>query len=824
MKNIKWISIALVISLLLVNLCSVVVSAEIKEVTYSAPKFYGTQRRINDNGTIDIRFVSVTNSASGSKLGYEITASWWDVYSGTHKEKTYSADNGYAAFETNTIYTSVVASGDVIYAGDIGQKIDMQDAIGICIVSLNNVPSNIEVLFEVTTYVKNADGDIVDQSSSKNVLYENGQVSQNRVLYHNDFNDVELDVVYDAENNKTCNQAISDALGWIDEASGIQPGTTVRVTDEGKLNLTQLSTSAIRGFVILPRDTIFNATQFKIEMDVAVNTLGLVDIALGSTYDARDIASAQFRAYSDVGRTAMLGANEVHSTETNYLGMQGYKCGGQTYSDLGLSGNGWGQELHLTIEVDTVSKIISFYADEIKIFDGSYSGELDGGLCLLLCRSDITIDNLLITGDGVNSKTTVDGVPIDNYSIVYGETSMRPYAEQLAEILRIVSGYAIPVIDDNADVTNYELLVGITNRNFQDSINVGEYTISLDNNKMKFIAGDDVSSEMMMAYVNSALLESRAEGIFNIAAIVADFNNENTLRMMTFNVLNAGDDNAASRAKQLSEILLSNDLDIICLQEFDVKYRNSKYGGFFGFGGKNLNSLISERFAEVSVDGVEQQNIWNPIFYNKNKFDVEESGFVDMFIEGINCAEYDGYPGGGDGRTHFRTLVWAILKDKSTGQRYIIGNLHFSATEGDPPNGGNHAEESTFLMSKLADVHSRYSDAVMLIAGDYNSTTTYGACKNMLDSGYVNTLNIANTKGRDVNGINLGNGIDNILTSQASIKKISVYSAIALYKGDIADISDHSPIVIQFKSTYATVSENLGTQSESQIQGVDWIN
>ena len=811
----RFMVLMLTFVIVMSSICISAGAAEADEA-YTAPVFYGTQKRTNDNGTIDIRFVSVTNSLAGEALGYEITASWWDVAAKIYKTRTYSAANGHTAFESDTVYSSVIADGKTVTATDIGSKINMNDALGLSVVSLNGVPTNAEIVFDVKTYVKDEEDNIVAESKLKTVIYDNGEATQNRVIYFNDFDDAELDIVYDDENSEACNSALSDAIGWIGEPMGVATGTAVKTTYDGKLNLTQLQGQGIRGFTILPANTIFGATNFKLEMDVAVNSLGLVDLALGSTYNSRNIASAQFRAYSNEARTSTLSANDLHSADTSYLGIQGYKCGGNSGSSLGLNDKGWGQEFHLEIEVDVTNSKVTFYADGVKIFNGAYNGTLDGGLCLLLCMSDITIDNLLITGDGINTELTVGATPIEEYSIAYGDSQMQPYAEQLADIIQIVTGEYIPVVADSASVSTYELWVGATNRNSNDSASANGFKISVDGNKMKFIAEDDVASEMMMTYVLSELSQNRSEGIFDLNAIATEHSGEDTVRMMTFNVLGAWNSSDGERVKKTADMILANNLDIICLQEFDIQYRNSKYGGFLGWGGKDFNTLVSGRFAEVTVSGVDSQYIWNPIYYNKTKFEVVESGFTDMYAEGVPCYESLSYTGGGDGRSHFRTLVWAVLRDKTTSQRYLVGNLHYSAANGD------HDAESAWLISRLADVRARYTDAIVLVGGDYNSTVSGGACKNMLDAGYENTLNMTSLKGRDENGVTVGNNIDNILTVYAESYKTSIQAAVAIHENGITELSDHIPIVIQFKVN-SGITEKSGTQPENEIQGTNWI-
>lgn len=811
----KIISIILMTAMVLSTMVVSIGATSIDENNVCvAPVFYGTQKRTNDNGTIDVRFVSVTDSLEGTKLGYEIVASWWDENSKNSKQKTYSADNGHSQLETNVIYSSIYAGGESIVASDIGKKIGMEDAKGIFAVAINGVPDNIDVLFSVKTYVKDSNYEIVEMTSENVIMYSNGERNSDRIVYYETFDDVELDVDYSDGSNTDYDAEIADKLGWTPENYGAG-SPVVKTTDDGKLNL-RGTVGAERGYNIITNGYLNYAQSIRISADIAINSLGLFEFVFGSTYNARVThGAAQFRAYSDAARSAQLGA-EAQNTEASYVGLNAFNCGGLTGSDLGLEGYGWGQTVHFTVDIDLTSNRVSFYAGNDKIFENNFNSGFDGGITILMRECNVTLDNLLITVDVADIN--VGSTPISEYSIIYGDSQSQEYAEKIGSFIGVVTGENIPVVEDTVEETENEIIVGITNRNPNDSLATNGYRVIVQGSQIRLLAEDDVSAEMLCAYMITKYYETNTQDTFDLASIATEFDGSESIRMMTFNVWNAWEDDASDRAKQISDMILRNDLDIVCLQEYDIKFRNSKYGSFMGFiGGENLNNLISDRFTEVSVSGVDSKYVWNPIFYNKNKYEVVESGFSDMYAEGINCLEYD-YPSGGDGRTHFRTLVWAILKDKSTNELFLVGNTHFSATS-NSTDGGDHNAESAYVMSKLAEVRARYSDAITLVAGDYNSTVRYGACKNMIDAGYHNSLSMADYKGRNNNNIIVGNQIDNILT----VSDIDVYAAVALYEGNIAEMSDHLPIVIQFCSK-STIGKSVDTQQESQMGCVNWIS
>lgn len=361
-----------------------------EEDSYAAPVFYGTQKRTNDNGTIDVRFVSVTDSLVGAKLGYEITAYWWDATSKTYKEKVYSVAEGNPELEASTIYASVEAGESTVTATELGEKLGMTDARGIFAVAINGVPASIEVLFSVKTYVKNSAGEIAAENEAKEVIYANGQRSADKIVYFNNFNDASFNLTYSEEGKDNWNTTLTEQIGWTSEAYGCTDGMTAKA-ENGKVNFTQSHDSLTRGLTILGANSINSASAFKFSADVQIGALGLVDFALGSYYKSREIASAQIRAYSEETMQSVA----ANSTETTDVGINAFI----SKTDITASANvaDYEETFRLTIAVDLLESEMTIYADNVQVYNGKYTGALDGGLCLLLRNTDITLDNMLVT-------------------------------------------------------------------------------------------------------------------------------------------------------------------------------------------------------------------------------------------------------------------------------------------------------------------------------------------------------------------------------------------------------------------------------------------
>ena len=266
-------------------------------------------------------------------------------------------------------------------------------------------------------------------------------------------------------------------------------------------------------------------------------------------------------------------------------------------------------------------------------------------------------------------------------------------------------------------------------------------------------------------------------------------------RIMSFNVLNVFVAQpqewhcAPRRAAGAAEVILANDPDFVCLQEYDSFYRWNE---------ENIHSKIAQKYEEVHLVGYLDYNIWNPIFYDREKYTVVESGVVDFFAAGIATVEYFSNHDK-TGRSHFREFVWAILEDNNDKTRYLVGNLHFSAGT-DEVRAVTHAAESKMVVEKVKELLVKYPDAVTLIGGDYNSTCTgVGGYRCLKEAGFKDTHDIAEQKdndGSDMHGAGDrdSGGIDHVTT----LSELRVEAYYKMRPEKYLHVSDHAPLVVQF--------------------------
>ena len=406
---------------------------------------------------------------------------------------------------------------------------------------------------------------------------------------------------------------------------------------------------------------------------------------------------------------------------------------------------------------------------------------------LVLVDGDVYVKDTVI-GEHHKAKyqiesITVNGNSIDGYQISYSTESALK-ATELKLMIRGKSGYMIPTVENG---TADKSIV------FKLDESIGGSKVSVDGDKLVCAYSDMLSLETVWKKINEAFASTASGGELALDGLVGEIKVDDGLRIMSFNVLNVwGSSSPGTRDDKTAALVMSNDLDFVCLQEFDVPYRNAANG---------FISRVSSQYAEVTVDGVDAKNIWNPIFYDKTKFTQIESGYVYL-PDSVYSIDSENYPGGtSDGKAKFRSLVWAVLRDNFDGRVYVIGNLHFSVLE----SAQTQPQEAALVASTIKGVAERYEGCTTLVCGDYNSRRTQTTCGlfKMMNAGFKDTWDMAaikDDKGTDLDpGVTAKVGykeyaIDHILT----LDTLTVQSYSIITDTALLGVSDHSPTIVQF--------------------------
>lgn len=243
------------------------------------------------------------------------------------------------------------------------------------------------------------------------------------------------------------------------------------------------------------------------------------------------------------------------------------------------------------------------------------------------------------------NKITVDGVSIDQYTI-FCDSAEKDKAQNLRTKICDVNGSILGI--ETGEATGPAIILNNVD-------NDSEYGIELIDGNIRITYGTDMTWKTVMAHITASFNQVEYMGETDLSDLVKVWSSSDERKIISFNVKNVwGPGTPGTRDNATAELVLGYLPDFVGLQEFDVPYRNAD-GGFI--------SLVSKKYAEVEIEGVDKNNIWNPIFYLKDKYTVVESGFVYFPNSAAGSYESEYLYGTSDNTSKFRSLVWAVLED-----------------------------------------------------------------------------------------------------------------------------------------------------------------
>jgi len=171
------------------------------------------------------------------------------------------------------------------------------------------------------------------------------------------------------------------------------------------------------------------------------------------------------------------------------------------------------------------------------------------------------------------------------------------------------------------------------------------------------------------------------------------------VKVISFNIRCANDlegHSIAERAPRLKAILDEYDADIIGFQECQLDWE------------KIIEKDYLDKYEMYLVRRKDPESC--PIFWRKDRFDCVDKGVFWL------SDTPDVMSGGYDDLYHcYRVCMWAILKDKNTGEQLLYMNTHFGF-------GDDAQTKSANLIAKRA---KEIGDFPTVLTGDFNLTPSY---------------------------------------------------------------------------------------------------
>ena len=457
------------------------------------------------------------------------------------------------------------------------------------------------------------------------------------------------------------------------------------------------------------------------------------------------------------------------------------------------------------IAIGNISEISDLCYEGLRYFDYSIK-ENNGNIAVAAYTdgtfrtaiSEIAANTAVIDGELYVKRSAVDKSYVYRYQVkeltvnahsitdyvISCDASTSAAATLLRDKLLSMSGHIIPVETNSS--AEYAIVI-------TKDENITGYSIAMDGKKLSVTYSSDMDWSLLWQSVCKKLNAVSMDSPFDLASLSEERSGSDGHMIMSFNVLNVWNKNGTvgDRDDITASLVLGYMPDFIGLQEFDIGYRNAENG---------FISQISEKYAEVEIEGVEKNYVWNPIFYLKDKYTVVESGFV-YFPDETTSHESSNYFGGTpDDKARFRSVVWAVLRD-AEGAEFLIANLHFSPVD----ISVNHPGESSVAIRVIKEVAARYEGCITLVTGDYNSNrnTNNGGVATMVASGFTDTYDLAATRNDLRSNHEIGSApasgymagaIDHILT----LNELQVSAYLILTDTELLSISDHCPTIVQF--------------------------
>ena len=254
------------------------------------------------------------------------------------------------------------------------------------------------------------------------------------------------------------------------------------------------------------------------------------------------------------------------------------------------------------------------------------------------------------------------------------------------------------------------------------------------------------------------------------------------IRVMSSNIL--FDKTLPDRLPLIAEYYRNSDADLIGMQEVNKV-------------GTGLFDILADLYAPVALRHPEDKHCFTPILYRKDRYDLVESGSELYRMRG----------------TDTKSMAWAVLCDKSDGQKIALINSHGSlilkaynleatdAVEGEMWRVDNVCQ----MLEKKDALREKYGASLpVFITGDFNSHMDRESIQNMKkvlpDSADVATVSASTginsfhrVPGRPCDE---GTPIDFIFVTDDAIQVLTHHIPC---DQTALDISDHCPVYVDAK-------------------------
>lgn len=379
-------------------------------------------------------------------------------------------------------------------------------------------------------------------------------------------------------------------------------------------------------------------------------------------------------------------------------------------------------------------------------------------------------------------SANVAGVPIGQYRIVYPKLNKRSEkvaAQLIADVIAKTSGIVIEVVSDDEEATEYEILIGATNRHtdaeitaMSEKLGATEAVIKYDGKKFTIYGVTSTAILVAANEFNAQFAEKKTETleITPTPELLCKYD-DSILSAMSFNVWVGG--KTAERNERVLTMVRNYFPDTVGFQEVDPVWLAVLRDGLkdqYAYVGEGRNGGNSGEY--------------NPIFYKKELFNLIDSGTKWLSATPDVVSKYSE-------SSLNRIYTYALLERKSDGKKIMVVNTHFDHTS---------AEARELQAKVLVDYLKKVSDYPVVLTGDFNCASNSTAYATIIKGGVTNSYEVADKK--ENNAATFTNyGTSNKIIDFVFVSPTDV--AVTFYKVCNEKInndfpSDHHPVLIKY--------------------------
>ena len=383
----------------------------------------------------------------------------------------------------------------------------------------------------------------------------------------------------------------------------------------------------------------------------------------------------------------------------------------------------------------TVAKALEYFAENVldKVAE-------DGTLTVS------SNDNYRYDGDYPIDNISVGSVPLYNCEIVRpakAKPSELRTAKMLQSVLYEKTGYWLEIESAVRASAEGQIRIGVS---ICPDVTVADdhsYAVGVNGNHLQMAAGSVFGYEALQELLQYNVFGYKLDELhFNTSIAyngnganraTATLENDGDLRILYNNIWGGRgtgeDDN--QRADMLLELYTAYNPNLICLQEYTPSLRSYMNSLFQKMGYKEVPTVPSKGFVPHKDS---ETGTRNPIYYKESEFELMEYGYC--CLANLTFEEYPELLGRYTAaeirefasKDRSKSVNWAILRVKATGELLLVANLHLFWQNENP----KHDIARVIQMRKMRELLTTEAAAFLakegiagnmpiIAGGDYNS-------------------------------------------------------------------------------------------------------